>query len=108
MRSVYRVVWLWLASMMFNLPWVLAQPDHAGATLGWSPIADVNAVEQTASWDLSGWYQDGQDELHDALNTIEMQLWLGLVEVRETAYQWRDSETQTVYVRQVRRGAKRS
>lgn len=98
----YRLVWLWLASLVFGHPWLLAWSDHVGATVGWSPIASVSSVEQTASWDVRGWYRDGQDELHDALNAIEMRLWLGLVEVRETAYQWRDSETETVHVQPLR------
>lgn len=104
----YRLVWLWLASMVFGHPWLLTWSDHVGATLGWSPIAAVSSVEQTASWDVRGWYREGQDELHDALDAIEMRLWLGLVEVRETAYQWRDSETKAVHVPPVRRGAQRT
>lgn len=104
----YRLVWLWLASMVFGHPWLLTWSDHVGATPGWSPIAAVSSVEQTASWDVRGWYREGQDELHDALDAIEMRLWLGLVEVRETAYQWRDSETKAVHVQSMRRGAQRT
>ena len=90
-------MWLVLLGIVFTLPWppIMRNPRRVvwqGATPGWSPKADVAAVEQRAAWDVQGWVDDGQAEIHAVLDEIERSLWLGLVDVREDVYLWRDED----------------
>lgn len=100
MRTISRgltMVWLALIGVVFVLPLPPMRDKTAwqGATVDWSPTATTKAVGGAASWDVQGWMDDAERELHDALNRIEHRLWVGLVEIRENVYEWSEGYAQT-------------
>lgn len=95
MRRVWRAVWLWLAGVLFlGAPLFFHAPRAGvwqGATLGWSPIATVGAVEANDTWDVEGWLRNGAREYHGALRDVEEGLWFSLDVLLRDVYEWRDS-----------------
>lgn len=91
---------LWLAGMVspMHTLYVLyellrPQPfaDWQGATPGWSPKRAVALAGGTAAWDVKGWQDSAETELHRALDEVERKLHASLIALREEAYAWRDT-----------------
>jgi len=90
MRTTARVVWLWLACLVYGLPFPRAV-EWQGATADWSPTASVMAVGDSAGWDVAGWMDKGQRRLHRQLDAVEHRLWSDLESLLAEVYVWRDA-----------------
>lgn len=85
----WRTLWLSLAALVYVLPF--PRPEAwQGATVGWSPMASVGAVEANDTWDVEGWLRDGAREYHNALRATEEGLWFSLDVMLQDVYEWRD------------------
>lgn len=97
MRSISHAgirVWVWLGSFLYGLPTVGRQRFQVwqGATIGWSPKKSTKDTGGAAGWDVQGWLEESARETREAFNRMERELRAGLIEVREQAYEWRDTE----------------
>ena len=90
MRTMLRTVWFWFCGVF-----LLNMGGWKGATPGWSPKASVAATGGPAAWDVAGWVDASQDEVHNVLDEIERQLRVALIELRESVYEWRDCYAST-------------
>ena len=95
MRTKLRGLWVLLCGVVFlgQLPHLTpTRKAWEGATVGWSPKAEVAAVGKSESWDVAGWYQDSQRKTHRDMLRVENRLRKDLDLLLATVYAWRDSE----------------
>lgn len=89
---LWRSLVTWFGAMLYGIPWGIPQVEEfQGATLGWSPRATVAAVDSVAAWDVSGWMDRGQRQLHKRLDGVEARLHSRLDRLLAEVYEWRDA-----------------